>query len=116
MTRGQGGEVERPAASRTGRPGATVRQEEDEILRQYMAAPEEQRREIDCRAEEKLKKMSRMVAQVGPDKHQAILVQARIDAARAVLAVSADDAGETGEGGRPGNYRRSGKRSGNRGP
>ena len=101
VTRGQGGEVERSAASRTGRPGPTVRQEEDEILRQYMAAPEEQRREIDRRAEEKLKKMSRMVSQVGPDKHQAILVQARIDAARAVLAVSADDAGETGEGGRP---------------
>ena len=101
VTRGQGGEAERPAASRTGRLGTTVRQEEDEILRQYMAAPEEQRREIDRRAEDKLKKMSRMVAQVGPDKHQAILVQARIDAARAVLAVSADDVGETGEGGRP---------------
>lgn len=95
------GIVKRLGLTPNGRPRTTVRQEEDEILRQYMAAPEEQRREIDRRAEEKLKKMSRMVAQVGPDKHQAILVQARIDAARAVLAVSADDASETGEAGRP---------------
>ena len=101
VTRGQGRKAEWLAASRTGRLGTTVQQEEDKILRQYMVAPEEQRREIDRRAEEQLKKMSKMVAQVGPDKHQAILFQARIDAARAVLAVSADDAGETGEGGRP---------------
>lgn len=98
VTRGQGGQTERPAASRIDRPVQDARLEEDEVLRQYMAASEEQRREIDRRAEETTRAVR---AQVGPDKHQAILVQARIEAARAVLAVPAGDAGEGGEGGVP---------------
>ena len=89
VTRGQGEKPERAAASQTDRPIPAVQQEEDEVLRQYMAAPEDQRREIDRRAEEKMKTMRGILAQVGPDNHQAILVQARIEAARAVLAVPA---------------------------
>ena len=90
VTRGQGRQTERPAASRVDQPARATQHEDDEVLRQYMAASEEQRREIDRRAEE----TTRMVrAQVGPDKHQAILVQARIEAARAVLAVPAGKSG-----------------------
>ena len=97
VTRGQGAKPEQPPASQTDQPIAAVRQEEDEVLRQYMAAPERQRQEIDRLAEEKMKTMRGILAVVGPDKHQAILVQARIDAARAVLAVSSSTPGDVGE-------------------
>jgi len=38
-----------------------------------------------------------VLAQVGPDKHQAILVQARIEAARVVLGGAVSSLGEGGE-------------------
>ena len=97
VTRGQGAKPGQAAASQTDRPIPAVQQEEDKVLRQYMAAPEDQRREIDRRAEEKMKTMRGILAQVEPDKHQAILVQARIEASRAVLAVP--DSGPGGAGG-----------------
>ena len=62
-----------------------------------MAAPEEQRREIDRLAEEKMETVQAVLAQVGPDKHQAILVQARIEAARVVLGGAVIAQGEGGE-------------------
>ena len=86
VTRGQGAKTERPAASRADQVAPSVQSEENEILRRYMAADEDQRQEIDRRAEETTRAVR---AQVGLDKHQAILVQARIDAAQAVLAVPA---------------------------
>ena len=91
VTRGQGTKTTWPAASQADHVAPAAQSDEDEILRRYMAADEDQRRKIDRRAEE----TTRVVrAQVGPDKHRAILVQARIDAARAVLAVPAGKAGE----------------------
>ena len=62
-----------------------------------MAADEGQRREIDRLAEEKLETMQAVLDQVGPDKHQAILVQARIEAARVVLGRAESGQGEGGE-------------------
>ena len=50
-----------------------------------MATDEAQRRKIDRLAEAKMETMQAVLDQVGPDKHQAILVQARIEAARTVL-------------------------------
>ena len=97
MTRGQGAKPERPAASQTDRPDPVAWSEEDEVLRQYMVAPDDQRREIDRLAEEKMKTMRRILAQVGPDKHQAILVQARIDAARVVLVAPTSVTDAAGE-------------------
>lgn len=41
--------------------------------------------EIDHLAEEKMETLQAVLDQVGPDKHQALLVQARIEAARTVL-------------------------------
>ena len=101
VTRGQGARPGRPARPQAGQPAPVARPEEDEVLRQYMAAPEEQRREIDRRAEEKIKTMRGILVQVGPDKHQAILVQARIEAARTVLAVPAGVSGGAGEDSAP---------------
>ena len=62
-----------------------------------MAADEGQRREIDRLAEEKLETMQAVLDQVGPDKHQAILVQARIEAARVVLGGAESAQGEAEE-------------------
>ena len=101
VMRGQGAKTERPAASEAGWSASDARPEEGEILRQYMAAPEEQRREIDRRAEEKMETMRGILARVRPDKHQTIFVQARLEAARAVLAVPASTSGGAGEGGVP---------------
>ena len=101
VTREQGARPGRPAIPQAGQPAPVARPEEDEVLRQYMAAPEEQRREIDRRAEEKIKTMGRILARVGPDKHQAILVQARTEAARTVLAVPAGVSGGAGEDSAP---------------
>ena len=101
VTRGQGARPGRPASPQAGQPAPVARPEEDEVLRQYMAAPEEQRREIDRRAEEKIKTMRGILVRVGPDKHQAILVQARIEAARTVLAVPAGVSGGAGEDSAP---------------
>jgi len=95
VTRGQGAKTEGPAAARADEVAPSAQSEEDEILWRYMAADEDQRREIDRRAEETTRAV---LARVGPDKHQAILVQARIDAARDVLAVPVGDAGEAGKG------------------
>ena len=64
-----------------------------------MATDEAQRREIDRLAEEKMETMQAVLDQVGPDKHQAILVQARIEAARIVLGGAADSQDEAGEDG-----------------
>ena len=71
--------------------------EEDEIFQQYMAADEAQRREIDRLAEEKMETMQAVLDQVGPDKHQAILVQARIEVARTVLGGAESAQSEGGE-------------------
>ena len=84
VTRGQGAKTERRLSSQA---DPTTQPEEDEILRRYLAAPEDQRREIDRRAAEQLAKMRPMLDQIGPDRHQEILVHARIEAARTVLAM-----------------------------
>ncbi len=95
---GQGAEPSRPASPQADQPTPAARPEEDEIFQQYMAADEAQRREIDRLAEEKLETMQAVLDQVGPDKHQAILVQARIEAARTVLGGAVNGQGEDGEG------------------
>ena len=41
--------------------------------------------------------MQAVLTQVGPDKHQAIFVQAQVEAARAVLGGPASAQGEDGE-------------------
>ena len=97
ITSKQGPERGQGATPETNQPAPAAKSEEDEIFRQYMAAPEEQRREIDRLAEEKMETMQAVLDQVGPDKHQAILVQARIEAARTVLAGPASSQGEAGE-------------------
>ena len=92
---GQGAEPSRPASPETDQPTPAVRPEEDEIFQQYLATDEAQRREIDRLAEEK---MQAVLDRVGPDKHQSILVQARIEAARTVLGGAESGQGEGGEG------------------
>ena len=59
-----------------------------------MTASEEQRRAIDSLAEEKMKTMHAVLAQVGPDKHQVHLVQVWLEVARTVLAGSVSAQGE----------------------
>lgn len=96
VTGGQGAEPSQPAPPLADQPASGNRPEEDEIFQQYMAADEAQRREIDRLAKEKIETMQTVLDQVGPDKHQAILVQARIEAARIVLAGAVSGQGEGG--------------------
>lgn len=97
VTRGQGTHPERRTSFQAVPPSPTASPEESEILRRYLAAPEEQRREIDRQAEEKLEQMRSMLDQIGPDRHQDILVHARIEAAQTILAVPTNAAGDKGE-------------------
>ena len=97
VTGGQGAEPSRTASPQADQPAPATRPEEDEIFQQYMAADEAQRREIDRLAEEKMETMRAVLDQVGPDKHQAILVQARIEAARTVFGGAESAQGEAGE-------------------
>ena len=86
--------VMRGPESKTGRqatlpadhPSLAARPGWDSIFRQYVVAPEEQIREIDRQAEERMEKMRSVLDNIGPDKRKEILAQARLDAARAVLA------------------------------
>ena len=94
---GQGAEPSRSDPPQGDQPTPAARPEEDEIFQQYMAADEAQRREIDRLAEEKMETMQAVLDQVGPDKHQSILVQARIEAARTVLGGAESAQGEGGE-------------------
>lgn len=97
ITGGQGAEPPRPDSPQADQPAPVARPEEDEIFQQYMAADEAQRREIDRLAEEKMETMQAVLDQVGPDKHQSILVQARIEAARTVLEGAVSAQSEAGE-------------------
>lgn len=97
VTRGQGAETEPRVPSQATPSIPTAQPEESEILRLYLVAPEEQRREIDRQAAEQLEKMQSMLDQIGPEKHQEILVHARIEAARVVLAIPISAPSEDGE-------------------
>ena len=97
VTGGQGAESSQPTSPQADQLAPATRPEEDEIFQQYMAADEAQRREIDRLAEEKMETMQAVLAQVGPDKHQSILVQARIEAARVVLGGAESSEGEGGD-------------------
>ena len=97
VTRGQGAKTERRASSRVDHPISIAHPEESEILRLYLSAPEEQRQEIDRRAAEQLEKMQPMLDQIGLEKHQEILVHARIEAAWTVLAIPASAPSDEGE-------------------
>ena len=96
VTRGQGAESEPRAPSKATPSIPTAQPEESEILRLYLAAPEEQRQEIDRRAEGQLEKMRPMLDQIGSEKHQEILVHARIEAARTVLTIPVSAPGDEG--------------------
>ena len=98
VTGGQGAEPSRPDPPQADQPAPVAHPEEDEIFQQYMAADEAQRREIDRLAEEKMETMQAVLDEIGPDKHQAILVQARIEAAWTVLGGAVSPQGEGGEG------------------
>lgn len=97
VTRGQGARTERHPSSQAVPSSPPSSPEESEILRRYLAAPEEQRREIDRQAQAQLEKMQTMLDQIGPGRHQDILVHARIEAARVVLAIPADAASDEGK-------------------
>ena len=98
VTRGQGATTKHRAASQADHHLVPAAQpEESEILRRYLAAPEDQRQEIDHQAAEHLAEMQPMLDQIGPDKTQEILIHARIEAARAVLAIPASAPGDEGE-------------------
>ena len=98
VTRGQGATIKHRAASQADHHLVPAAQpEESEILRRYLAAPEDQRQEIDHQAAEHLAEMQPMLDQIGPDKTQEILIHARIEAARAVLAIPASAPGDEGE-------------------
>ena len=98
VTRGQGANTKHRAVSQAAHHLVPAAQpEESEILRRYLAAPEDQRQEIDRQAAEQLAKTQPMLDQIGPDKHQEILVHARIEAARAVLTIPASAPGAEGE-------------------
>ena len=99
VTRGQGAETERQAPSQTDPSAPAAHSEESEILRRYLAAPEEQRREIDRQAQAQLEQMRPMLDQIGPDRREEILVHARIEAARTVLAILAGTPDEDGSEG-----------------
>ena len=96
VTRGQGAKTERWAASQANPSALATQPEESEILRQYLAAPDEQRQEIDRRAAEQLEKMQSMIDQIGPERRQEILVHARIEAARTVLTIPTSAPGDEG--------------------
>lgn len=97
VTRGQEGKTEQRAPSQPASSAPAAQPEDGEIFRQYLAAPEAQRQEIDRQAEEQLEKMRPMLNQIGPEKHQEILVHAQIEAARAVLATPAGGVGDAEE-------------------
>lgn len=63
VTGGQGAEPSWPASSSADQPVPATRPEEDEILRQDVAAAEAQRREIDRLAEEKMETMQAVLDQ-----------------------------------------------------